>query len=84
MNKILLYLDSGCSRHMSWDKCQFKKFEFMNGGSMTFGDESITTIKGKRNVEIPSLPIFHNFLFVNGLKANPLTISQFCDENYSV
>jgi hypothetical protein len=57
---------------MLGDKDQFKKFEFMNGGSVTFG---VATIEGKWNVEIPSLPIFHNTLFVNGLKANLLTIS---------
>lgn len=75
MNKILWYLDSGCSRHMSRDKYQYNIFEFMNGDLVTFGDESITTIKGKGNVEIPSLSIFHNVLFMNDLKANPLTIS---------
>jgi hypothetical protein len=84
MNKNLWYSDSDCSRHMSIDKSWFKKFEFMNGDSVTFGDGSITTIKGKWNVEIPSLPIFHNILFVNGLKANLLSISQFCDKNHSV
>jgi hypothetical protein len=47
----------------------------MNGGSMIFGDGSIATIEGKRNVEIPSLPIFHNVLFVNDFKANLLSIS---------
>jgi len=75
MNNNLWYLDSGCSRHMLGDKDQFKKFEFMNGGSVTFRDGSIATIEGKWNVEIASLPIFHNTLFVNGLKANLLNIS---------
>jgi hypothetical protein len=28
--------------------------------------------------------VYHNFLFVNGLKSNILNINQFCDENYSV
>jgi hypothetical protein len=27
MNNNVWYLDSGCSRHMSGDKGQFKKFE---------------------------------------------------------
>jgi hypothetical protein len=47
----------------------------MNGASVTFRDGSIATIEGKWNVKIPSLPIFHNTLFVNGLKANLLNIS---------
>jgi len=80
----LCYLDSGCSRYMSGDKGQFKKFEFTNGNSMTFGDRSITTIEGKIKVEIHCLPIFPNVLFVNDLKGNLLSISQFCDENHNV
>jgi len=51
---------------------------------VTFEDRSITTIKGKRSIDILSLPIFHNVLFINGLKANLLSINQFCDENHSV
>jgi hypothetical protein len=47
----------------------------MNGISVTFEDGSITTIEGKGNVEIFSLPIFHNVLFVIGLRANLLSIS---------
>jgi hypothetical protein len=53
---------------MSGDKDQFKKFEFTNGDSVTFGDRSITTIEGKIKVEIHCLPIFPNVLFVNDLK----------------
>jgi len=61
MNNNLWYLDSGCSRHMSRDKDQFKKFEFIKGCSVTFGDGSMTTIAGKRNVEIPGLPVYVMF-----------------------
>jgi hypothetical protein len=84
MNNNLWYLNSGCSRHICGDKGQFKKFKFMNGGLMTIRDRSIATIEDKGNIEISGLPIFHNVLFVNGLKANLLSISQFCDENHSV
>lgn len=51
---------------------------------MTFRDGIIATIEGKENVEILGLPIFSNVLFVNDLKANQLSINQFCDENHSV
>lgn len=84
MNNNLWYLDSGCSRHMTGDKGQFNKFKSSSGGSVTFKDRSITTIKGKRSIDILSLPTFHNVLFINGLKANLLSINQFCDENHSV
>ena len=56
----------------------------MNGISVIFGDVSIATIEGKENIEILDLSIFHNVLFVNDLKANLLSISQFHDENHSV
>jgi hypothetical protein len=42
---------------------------------VTVRDECIATIEGKENVEIHGLPIFHNVLFVNDLKANLLSIS---------
>jgi hypothetical protein len=51
---------------------------------VTFEDGSITTIKGKRSIDILSLPTFYNVLFINGFKANLLSINQFCDENHSV
>jgi hypothetical protein len=45
MNKNLWYLDSDCSKHIEGDKCQFKKFKSLSGGSMTFGDESTNYYK---------------------------------------
>ena len=53
---------------MLGDKGQFKEFESLNGGSMTFGDWSTTTIEDKGSIDIHSSPTFHNVLFVNGLK----------------
>jgi len=44
---------------------------------VTFKDGDTTTIKGKRSIDILGSPTFHNVLFVNGLKANLLRISQF-------
>ncbi|KAG2667762.1 hypothetical protein I3760_15G130800 [Carya illinoinensis] len=80
----LWYLDSGCSRHMSGDKNLFKKIEASHGGTVTFGDGSKAVIEGKGSIEIPGLPVLHDVLFVNGLKANLLSISQFCDNDFSV
>jgi len=47
-------------------------------------DKSITIIEGKGNIDIPVLPTFHNVLFVNGLKADLRSISQFHNENHNV
>ena len=38
-------LDSGCSRHMTWDINNFTTLSrYMEGGSVTFGDDSKGTI----------------------------------------
>ena len=84
MNNNLWYLDSGYFRHMSEDKNQFKKFKSLSGGLITFEDGSKTIVEGKRSIDIPGLPTFHNFLIINGLKVNLLSISQYCDENHNV
>jgi hypothetical protein len=42
---------------------------------MTCEDGSTTTIENKGSIDIHGSPIFHNILFVNGLKANILSIS---------
>ena len=47
MDTCLLYLDSGCSRHMIGDRSLFKVFESTKGGNVTFGDGSKSQIKGK-------------------------------------
>jgi len=51
---------------------------------VTYEDGSITTIEGKWSIDIPYVLTFHNVLFINGLKANLLSISQFHDENHNV
>jgi hypothetical protein len=84
MNNNSWYLDYGYFRHMLGDKSQFKKFESLSGGSVTFENRSTTMIKGKINIDIPNLPTFHNILIVNSLKANLLSISQFYYKNHSV
>jgi hypothetical protein len=47
-------------------------------------DKSITIIEGKGNIDIHVLPTFHNVLFVNGLKADLRSISQFHNENHNM
>lgn len=51
---------------------------------MTFADGGKTIVEGKWSIEIHELPILYNVLFINGLKANLLIISKFCDNNLSV
>ncbi|KAM7466521.1 hypothetical protein LguiB_014083 [Lonicera macranthoides] len=83
-NSSQWYLDSGCSRHMSGDRNIFTSLKNYQGGSVTFGDGKVAKIVGRGTVESPGLPKLDNVLLVEGLKANLLSISQFCDTNHTV
>ena len=83
-NSCLWYLDSGCSRHMIGDKKLFKSLKEKVGNYVTFGDGSHAQVLGKGTVEIPGLPLLRDVLYIKGLKANLLSITQICDEDFLV
>ena len=83
-NLCLWYLDSGCSCHMTGDKSLFKSFKEKIGDYVTFGDRSHAQVLGKGTVEIPRLPLLKDVLYIKGLKANLLNITQICDEDFLV
>ncbi|KAK0594509.1 hypothetical protein LWI29_021844 [Acer saccharum] len=78
------YLDSGCSRHMTGNKSFFETLVMEEGGNVTFGDGSKRNVVGKGTISVPGLPSLSNALFVDGLKANLISISHLSDEGYSV
>ena len=84
MDTCLWYLDSGCLRHMTGDRSLFKIFESKKGGIVTFSDGSKSHIKGKGIISLPRLPDIVNFLYVEGLRVNLLSISQICDQDFMV
>ena len=84
MDTCLWYLNSGCSRHMTRDRSLFKVFESKKGGNVTFGDGSISQIKGKGIISLPGLPDIANVLYVEGLRVNLQSISQICDQDFMV
>ena len=49
----------------------------MEGGSVTFGDDSKGTIIGIGNIQIGSSPIIENIVLVDGLKHNLLVLANF-------
>ena len=77
-DSCLWYLDSGCSRHMTSNKGLFKTLFEGKIGTVTFGDGSKSVIKGIGTVDIPGLPVFEDVWYVDGQKANLLSISQIC------
>ena len=55
-DSCLLYLDSGCFRHMTGNKALFKTLFEGKIGTVTFGDGSKSMIRGIRTVDIPGFP----------------------------
>ena len=74
-DSCLWYLDNGCSRHMIENKTLFKTLFEGKIGTITFGDGSKSVIRDIGTVDIPGLSIFEDVWYVDGLKANLLSIS---------
>ena len=83
-NSCLWYLDSGYSCHMTSDKSLFKSLKKKIGDYVTFGDGSHAQVLGKGTVEILGLPLLKDVLYIKGLKANLLSITQISDEDFLV
>ena len=83
-DSCLWYLDSGCSRHMIGNKALFKTLFEGKIGTVTFGDGSKSVIRGIGAVDILGLPGFEDVWYVDGMKANLLSISQICDNGLNV
>ena len=69
---------------MTGDKTLFKHLKEMKDEFVMFGDGSCSQILGKGSIEILGFPILKEVLYIDGLKANLLSISQLCDDNYLV
>jgi hypothetical protein len=69
---------------MTGDKTLLKEVQMGKGGRITYGDGSQSKVIGKRIIDIPGLRTSHEALYVEGLKANLLSISQFCDNDLVV
>ena len=83
-DSCLWYLDSGCSRHMTGNKALFKTLFEGKIGTITFGDGSKSVIRGIGTVDIPGLQVFEDVWYVDGLKANLLSIGQIYDNRLNV
>ena len=60
----LLYLDNGCSRHMTGDHSFFNTFEPKKGGNITFDGGSKSQIKGKGIISFLGFPDIVNVLYI--------------------
>ena len=69
---------------MIGDKAWFTSLEDYNGVTVTFGDGSLACVKGKGNISIIGCPKLDGVLYVDGLKANLLSISKIYDKDHGV
>lgn len=78
-HKILWYVDSVCSHHMTWDKSKFLSLKKVSGSDVTLGDNTSTKIIRKWIVSLDyEEDKAKDILFVEGLKHN--TIIQMVDK----
>ncbi|XP_062103421.1 uncharacterized protein LOC133814482 [Humulus lupulus] len=78
------YFDSGCSRHMTGNRHLLINYQDKIEGAVTFGDANKGAIQGKGELLLKNLPSLKDVLYVEGLKANLISISQLCDSGYLV
>ncbi|GKB94789.1 putative ribonuclease H-like domain-containing protein [Tanacetum coccineum] len=75
-------IDSGCSRHMTGNKCYLDEYEDYDGGFVSFGDGK-RRISRKGKIKIGSLD-FDDVFFCKELKYNLFSVSQICDKKNNV
>eukprot|EP00253_Pinus_taeda_P001904 PITA_01904 len=81
----LWYIDSGCSKHMTGDKEKLEPYSALEKGKkVSFGNDTPATIKGKGIAQLKEKVKAGNVLYVDGLKHNPLSVSQMCDQRTEV
>ncbi|GKB05139.1 retrovirus-related pol polyprotein from transposon TNT 1-94, partial [Tanacetum coccineum] len=83
IKKPILYLDSGCSRHMTGVKSYLHKYVEQPGPKVVFRDNSTCTTEGYGSIKCNGI-VFTKVAFVNSLKYNLISISQLCDAKYIV
>jgi len=84
LDTCLWYLDSACSKHMTGDRALFKDIQMGRRGRITFRDGSQAKVIGNGQIDIPGIEVSQKALYVEGLKANLLSINQLCDDDLVV
>ena len=69
---------------MIGDKSLFKSLKEKVSNYVMFGDGSHAQVLGKGTIEIPGLTLLKDVLYIKGLKANLLSITQICDVDFLV
>ncbi|XP_075481190.1 uncharacterized protein LOC142521902 [Primulina tabacum] len=83
LEKSTWFLDSGCSRHMTGNKNLLSEVVNFKGPTITFGDNAKGKAIGKGKI-IHGKIIIKDVLLVENLCYNLISISQLCDNGYTV
>jgi len=80
-NSQLLYVDSGCSRHMTGIKSNVLSLTTTQGGSMAFRNGKSGTIVGIGKIGESLSHSIDGVFLIDGLRRNLLSVSQLCDKD---
>ena len=80
-NSQLLYVDSGCSRHMTGVKFNFLSLTTTQGGSVAFGNGKPGTIVGIGKIGESLSHSIDGVYLADGLRHNLLSVFQLCDKD---
>ncbi|TYK22560.1 F5J5.1 [Cucumis melo var. makuwa] len=69
---------------MTGNRYFFSELKECNSGHVTFGDGARGRIIAKGNIAKDYLPCLNDVRYVDGLKANLISVSQLCDQGYSI
>jgi len=83
-SKLLWYLDSGCSKHMTGDAFHLTNLKLKLAGYVTYGDNNRGRILRVGDIGGDDKVIIKDVLLVVGLKHNLLNISQLCAKGYKI
>ncbi|GJX90783.1 retrovirus-related pol polyprotein from transposon TNT 1-94 [Tanacetum coccineum] len=83
LKRYVWYLDSGCSRHMTWVKQCLHRYLKESSIKVVFGDNSSGDTEGYGSMNCNGI-IFTRVAYFNGLKHNLISINQLCDANFKV
>ena len=79
------YIDNGCSKHITSDKEILHSYNALeNEKNVSFGNGTPAVIKGKGSIFLKEKVKAGNFMYVDGLKHNLLSVSQMCDQGNEV
>ncbi|GJY13495.1 retrovirus-related pol polyprotein from transposon TNT 1-94 [Tanacetum coccineum] len=80
---VLLYLDSGCLKHMTGNRSQLMNFVSKFLGTVRFENDQIARIIGYGDYQLGNV-IISRVYYVEGLGHNLFSVGQFCDEDLEV